>query len=193
MHNLGRNSSDITESDEVLGERLAAKDVSALYAIQDRYLERLTVFILKELRYKFKFGTMEDAEEIASETLFKVWETYDSERGSSLKTWLYWLAKQNIYRFLRNELAKDKGSQEQRESQSLMSEYDPILQEAVRELFENLTPEHQLVLWWKVVEKRTFHEIAEIISQTESTVKSRYYRILKELKTTLEVRDFLIV
>ena len=175
---------------ESLGKRFAAKDNEAMWIFFQCYLDRLIFYIYKILLSN-NFGTMLDAEELASDTLLHVWGSYDPDRGK-FTSWLYKIARQQAYNFWKKEKEKYAGEIDE----NVESRADPLdlsyeRKELLSEVLKEIPSERKHLLSLKLIEDKTFKEIAEITNETESTVKSQYCRALEAIKTEIKLRELL--
>ena len=96
-------------------------------------------------------------------------------------TWLYRIMLNEIFTFCKNQKAK-AASYIQIE-QATEDNYEDIdLQRAL----ETLSDEERMIVELKYFEDMKLEEIAEIMNENLSTVKSRLYRSLRKLKLKLE-------
>lgn len=97
-------------------------------------------------------------------------------------TWVYRIMLNEIFRFLKREATVSY--EELNVEVGREDEYRNIdLQRAL----DSMTPEDKAVIELKYFEQLKFNEIAEVLGENVSTVKSRLYRGLKKLR--LELSD----
>lgn len=125
-----------------------------------------------------------DAEDIVQEGAYKAMKNSASLKNTAYaSTWIYRIMMNEIYRFtakIRKVLPLD----------------ETILEEEVREdIYENVDLKRALeampeadrtVIQLKYFEEMKLGEIAEVLGENQSTVKSRLYRALKKLRIELE-------
>lgn len=110
------------------------------------------------------------------------------EQKASFRTWLYKIATNKIIDFIRNrktgplqcdiyeiEAAEDVNFEEFIENEEFSSRLVNYISE--------FNAENQRIFRLKFFEEYTFSQISEIMNLPESTVKTRYYRLLKKIKT----------
>lgn len=97
-------------------------------------------------------------------------------------TWLYRIMLNEIFRFLKKEAPVSLD-----EIEAEMGREDVYEDIDLRRALDRMTPEDKAVVELKYFEDMKFEEIAEVLGENVSTVKSRLYRSLKKLK--LELSD----
>lgn len=142
-------------------------------------------------------GNRHEAEDVTQEIFLAAYRSIRRFRGDAcFSTWLYRIAVNKTLTCLRQrprfedagllvnsedapELPDGRG--ETQESGVLARER----QEAVRRSLAALNPDQKVVVELKFFHDATFSEIASIIGEAESTVKSRFYKSLCLLKARL--------
>lgn len=97
-------------------------------------------------------------------------------------TWLYRIMLNEIFRFLKKEAPVSLD-----EIEAEMGREDVYEDIDLRRALDRMAPEDKAVVELKYFEDMKFEEIAEVLGENVSTVKSRLYRSLKKLK--LELSD----
>lgn len=97
-------------------------------------------------------------------------------------TWLYRIMLNEIFRFLKKEAPVSLD-----EIEVEMGREDVYEDIDLRRALNRMAPEDKAVVELKYFEDMKFEEIAEVLGENVSTVKSRLYRSLKKLK--LELSD----
>jgi len=142
-------------------------------------------------------GDREDARDLAQEAFVKAWrglKFYKHEAAFS--TWLYRLTSNVCIDFLRQKKRKSALSLTSQEEEEQIDIPDPspqpeelVLQqqrkEAVADAMSQLEDEFRLVLTLRVVQERSYEEIAEIMDLKVGTVKSRLARAREKLRKIL--------
>ena len=142
-------------------------------------------------------GDREDAQDLAQEAFVKAWrglKFYKHEAAFS--TWLYRLTSNVCIDFLRQKKRKSALSLTSQEEEEQIDIPDPspqpeelVLQqqrkEAVADAMSQLEDEFRLVLTLRVVQERSYEEIAEIMDLKVGTVKSRLARAREKLRRIL--------
>ncbi|PYS88364.1 MAG: RNA polymerase subunit sigma [Acidobacteria bacterium] len=182
-----------TTSDEQIVERALAGDADAFGEIVRRWERRIFALTYGIL------GREEDARDATQETFIAAFRNLSGFRGDAkVSSWLHRIAvNQCITRQRRAKVrgetslegaAEDNGAQfaaPLHESPARIVEGCERT-EAVRRAVSALPPELREVLVLKEFEELTFQEIADTLHVPLSTVKSRLYTALKQLRLRLE-------
>ncbi|MBD2861272.1 MULTISPECIES: RNA polymerase sigma factor [Paenibacillus] len=157
-----------------------------------RYERKILSFIFHLL----KSAKMEAiAEDLCSETFYKAYRSLHSFREveASFKTWLYTIARNTVL----SEMRKNKGISVSLEGNSAMTftstEHTPeqtVLRNEkvsmVREAINNLPEKQRSALILREYDQMDYQEIANILGQTVSSVKSLLFRARASVKIQLE-------
>jgi RNA polymerase sigma-70 factor (ECF subfamily) len=180
-------------SDEQIVERALAGDVDAFGEIVRRWERRIFALAYGIL------GREEDARDAAQETFIAAFRNLSGFRGDAkVSSWLHRIAvNQCITRQRRartraensleaeTEMGGDKFATPAHASPARQAE-GRERSEAVRRAVTALPPELREVIVMKEFEDLTFQEIADTLDVPLSTVKSRLYTALKQLRLRLE-------
>ena len=181
-------------SDQELIKGYLNGNEQALAVLLDRYIKPLHTFV-----YHLVGGNSE-ADDVVQETCVKLWRSlkkYDSQKN--FKTWIFQIAKNTAIDYLRKKRPLRYEDLTMEDGETLFGETiaDPrpsILEvlerrnaiQFLQSVIEKLPVAQQLVLDLYYREQLNFREIAEILSESLHTVKSRHYRALQSLKELLE-------
>jgi RNA polymerase sigma-70 factor (ECF subfamily) len=180
-------------SDEQIVERALAGDAEAFGEIVLRWERRIFA-----LSYGI-LGREEDARDATQETFIAAFRNLSGFRGDAkVSSWLHRIAVNQC--ITRQRRAKVRGetsleAQEETGGAQLISTSDARpdeetegreRNEAVRRAVNSLPPELRSVVVMKEFEDLTFQEIADTLGVPLSTVKSRLYTALKQLRMRLE-------
>ncbi len=146
----------------------------------------------------WKVGNYDDAKDLTSEVLFKVYSNLPKFRGkSSLYTWAYRIALNHTNRFLlKRKVARFVSFDElKRHPVEPSNEYQEIerneLREKVRRAILELPSKYRDIVVLRYLENRSYEEIAEILDVPSGTVKSRLNRarerLARKLKGVVEI------
>lgn len=180
-------------SDEQLVERAVSNDADAFAEIIRRWDRKI---------FALCFGMMgreEDARDAAQETFVSAYKNLGNFRGEAkVSSWLHRIAVNQCLTIKRRkkarpeELFDDRGSAEDnrfiespRRSPSLTTEQTERLR-IVRQAVSSLPTDLRQVIVMKEFEEMTFQEISDTLELPLSTVKSRLYTGLKQLRMKLE-------
>jgi RNA polymerase sigma-70 factor (ECF subfamily) len=180
-------------SDEQIVERALAGDAEAFGEIVLRWERRIFA-----LSYGI-LGREEDARDATQETFIAAFRNLSGFRGDAkVSSWLHRIAvNQCITRQRRAKVRGETSLEAQGETGGAQlastSEARPDEEtegrernEAVRRAVNSLPPELRSVVVMKEFEDLTFQEIADTLGVPLSTVKSRLYTALKQLRMRLE-------
>ncbi len=183
----------VTTSDEQIVEQALAGDADAFGEIVRRWERRI---------FALAFGMLnspEDAREATQETFLAAFRNLRNFRGEAkVSSWLHRIAiNQCITRQRRSRVRPETALDDETESGgaqlSTPAHASPARQaesrertEAVRRAVQTLQPELREVVVMKEFEDMTFQEISETLELPLSTVKSRLYSALKQLRMKLE-------
>ena len=181
-------------TDEQLVERALAGDGDAFGEVVRRWERKIYA-----LAYGIT-GSVEEARDAAQETFIAAYRNLQGFRGEAkVSSWLHRIAvNQCISRQRRARVRAETGLEEEAEAPNgqLLSDgaaWSPARAaeakertEAVRRAVAALPPELREVVVLKEFEDLTFQEIADALQIPLSTVKSRLYTALKQLRLRLE-------
>jgi len=179
-------------TDQELIERHREGDASAFPLLMKSYLKPI---------YRFAFQYARDrasAEDIAQETFIKVWKHLDRfDREKKFKTWIFAIAKNTAYDFLKKKKAFPFSSFEDDDGNNPIETIDDesLLPDALYEkkeialmlaqALEKIPPPNRAILTLRYLEDLSLEEISEILNEPYNTIKSRHGRALKSLKKAL--------
>jgi RNA polymerase sigma-70 factor (ECF subfamily) len=141
------------------------------------------------------------AMELTAETLAQAYLSRRRFRGSSPKearAWLYGIARHQLSRFFERGFAERKAIQRlgiqaptlQPDEQQRVEELAAIepLREVVRGALAELSPDHKDAIRLRVVEERSYPEVAGTLGISEPTARARVSRGLRALARALEAQ-----
>jgi len=148
-------------------------------ALVSRYYDEIYVFSYRQL------GNKDDAMDMTQDIFMSVLETlhgYD-RRKSSFRTWLYRVATNKII----DRRRKTRPSAIPLDELELTNDFGERLEQSVflSEILDKVAEydaETQKIFRLHLYAGYGFPEIAAMLNKPESSVKSRYYRLLKTLK-----------
>lgn len=155
--------------------------------------DELVRFYYREI-YAFTYkqtGNMDLAMDLTQEIFIAVLKSivyYDAGKAG-FRTWLYRIASNKIVDYFRSAQYKRQSSMVDLESIVLPSDesveesyMDAELKRQAVDAMAELPFDSQQILRLKVYAEYTFGEIAKVLSIPESTVKTKYYSALKQLR-----------
>jgi RNA polymerase sigma-70 factor (ECF subfamily) len=186
----------VERSDEEVVASYLAGDQAAFSVLVDRYMNHLYNFVLQFVSDRAA------AEDIVQDTFVKAWTHLGRfDRKKSFKTWLFAIAKNTAYDFLKKKKTLPFSLFENEEGENVLentpgNDTDPgdiLDREATSQELEVklglLSRPYQILLRLRYQEDFSLHEIAHILKEPYNTVKSRHQRALRQLQTVfLETR-----
>jgi len=174
------------QEDKELIEKYLKGDEKALEFLISKYLKPL---------YSFIFGyvqNQQDAEDLTQEIFLKMWRNLKKfKKGKSFKSWLFKIAKNTCFDFLR----KKKGNLALNlENLDILADFAPSLIEEVekenliekiKKEIEKLPSKMQKVLDLYYNFGLNFREISEVLGEPVNTIKSRHRRAIYRLKKSI--------
>lgn len=128
-----------------------------------------------------------DAGDIVQNGAYKALRSCESLRNREYAaTWVYRIMLNEIFGFLRQP--KFESYELIQEERGDVGEYaeDSYSDMDLEQALDSLPPTEKAIVTMKYFEDRTLEEIAEILQENVSTVKSKLYRSLKKLRVKLE-------
>jgi RNA polymerase sigma factor (sigma-70 family) len=179
------------KSDEQLVVDYIKGDEKALELLIQRYLTRVYQFANKYLQNK------DEAEDLAQEVFVKVWKNVHKFKADfKFKTWIYTITKNACLDYLKkknrpivfselDDLENNWGF-----ADSLADKTPSVLEnlqqgEGIKALnfaIEELSPIYRSTVNLRYNEDLKFREIAELLSESVDTIKTRHRRAIKSLK-----------
>jgi RNA polymerase sigma-70 factor (ECF subfamily) len=178
-------------SDEELVEACQAGEASAFDVLVARWEDRI-----RGAAFRF-LGSEEEARDVAQEAFLKAYRALGGfKREARFSSWLYQIATNLCRDRLRRRKTRSSVSLEAlEETGAVMVETRPgaherllerDLAQRVRQAIHALPEEQREVVILKEYEELTFLEIAQALDVPVSTVKTRLYRGLGQLRVRLE-------
>lgn len=153
------------------------------------YYKEIYVYIFKQLSDK------ELSLDITQEVfinMIKSIDTYDKKK-CSFRTWLYKIASNKIIDYYRSkcykQLIKSQSIDEFDMKSDFSIEDDFIKGERIREILNivnGFEANLQQIFRLKIFSDMTFKEIGNLVELSESTVKTRYYSLIKKIKSIVK-------
>ncbi|MEM7673473.1 MAG: sigma-70 family RNA polymerase sigma factor [Verrucomicrobiota bacterium] len=185
-----------TDADSALVSRVQEGDVSAFDILVARHRERLFSII-----YNLT-SNREDASDLTQDAFIKAFRSIQRFKGkSSFYTWLYRIAINTTYTYLkRNRLRRffslenaqdEMSNSEIVETLTAKSKTDKPtmiaeLQEKLNDAMQTLSLNHRAVVTLFEIEGMSHSEIAEVMNCSVGTVRSRLHYAKQELQSVLK-------
>lgn len=178
-------------TDEQLMQDICAGSLPAYELLVQRWRRRMWIYFMRCA------GQTQEAEDLCQELFFSIYRKRSRfQTDRSFKAWIYSIATHlfidKVARKRRKELSLF-GTDEKEETPVIA--YDPVsrtlaagneIGERIERAMRSIPEDLRTVLIMKHYEDLTFKEIAEALHQPESTIKSKIYRALSELRAILE-------
>ncbi len=175
-----------SDSDEALVTRIAKKDRSALDALYLRHSTPLLGFLMQIIDERGQ------AEEVLQDTFLAAWQGAPRfQRRSSVKTWLYGIARRQAHNALRrhNLDVTDDAPLDQLASNDPEPEATALSnadREAVTAAIGRLGRTQREILTLAFAQDLSYPEMAEVLDVPVGTVKSRLSNAKRQLRQILE-------
>lgn len=177
------------ETDEQLVADYLAGDEAVFALLLDRYMRSLYGFVFQMTRNESA------AEDVVQETFIKVWKHLGRfDQKKSFKTWIFAIAKNTAYDFLKKKKTIPFSALQNEEGDSVLENIsdgsphpeDILDREATaRDLEEKLatmTPAYRELLRLHYQLGFSLHEVSEVLGEPYNTIKSRHKRALQSLR-----------
>jgi RNA polymerase sigma-70 factor, ECF subfamily len=169
--------------------RWKSGDERAATALVERHADAVARFVAS-------VGARRDVEDLVQETFVRAFGSLDSFRGeSSLRTWLFTIARRLLVDRRRSERRRGGGLTMQVEVQDVdaVTEYtalDAVVADEtewrMREAMARLTPTQREVFTLRVAEGMSYREIAEAAETTEGAARVHYHNAMRAIKEFLD-------
>ncbi len=127
-----------------------------------------------------------DAMDIVQEGAYKAMLKWESlEREDFAETWIYRIMLNEIFSMLRRRTRNEESMVDPDCLEEIPAE-TPVDSLSLREALDRLPPKEKALVELRYFEDLKLEEIAEVLDENLSTVKSRLYRTLQKLRITLE-------
>jgi len=171
--------------EQKLIRKIQKGDRSAADTLVRNYYDEIFHFIRRQSSDK------ETALDLTQEifiSLLKTISRYDPKKGAGFRTWLYKIATDKTIDYYRSRAARinetlsldDVEPADERDFTKQIE--DESFAKKVSEYINNFPPDTQKIFRLHIFGAYTFLEIAESMQMAESSVKSKYYRLLNKVR-----------
>jgi RNA polymerase sigma-70 factor (ECF subfamily) len=166
---------------------------------EDAFAEIVKIYLKVIYNFVFRMvGDRDTAEDLTQEAFVRAWKNlsrFDQNKG--FKTWLFTIAKNTAYDYLKKKKEIPFSSFADEEGESWLENVadenilpDEILErndlaEELERILEKIPLHYRATLILHYKEDFSLHEIAEILGEPYNTIKSRHQRGLRKLKELL--------
>ena len=147
-------------------------------------------------RFAASVGARVDVEDLVQDTFVRAFASLDSFRGdSSLRTWLFTIARRLLLDRRRAERSRGGGSKMQVEvhDADAVTEFDALdgvvadeTERRMREAVARLTVTQREVFTLRVAEGMSYREIADAVDTTEGAARVHYHNAMRAIKEFLD-------
>lgn len=175
--------------DEKLVARFIKGDKNAFSLLIERYLKQIYNFIYRLV------GDPHTAEDLSQEVFLKVWKNISRfDQNRSFKTWLFTIAKNTAYDFLKKKKSLPFSYFEREETRNKIYEMpDNALSPAkvsensdlarnIEGKLKKIPPYYRTILLLHYKNDFSLIEIANILQKPYNTIKSQHQRALRRFK-----------
>ncbi|MGC2081762.1 MAG: sigma-70 family RNA polymerase sigma factor [Bradyrhizobium sp.] len=172
-------------TDEMLLQRIAGGDRTAMHTLYARHNVRVYRFILRIVR------DTTIAEDLVSQVFLDVWRTAKQFEGrSQVSTWLLSIARFKALTALRQRRFEDLDQDEVREIADDSDTPETLLERSttraiLRACVAKLSPAHREIINLVYYHEKSVEEVGQIIGIPQSTVKTRMFYARKQLADLL--------
>jgi RNA polymerase sigma-70 factor, ECF subfamily len=173
-------------TDEMLLERIAEGDRTAMHTLYARHNVRVYRFVLRMLR------DVTATEDLVSQVFLDVWRTASQFEGrSQVSTWLLSIARFKALTALRQRKYEDIDQDEVMEVADSADTPEASLDrtrtsEILRACVAKLSPAHREIVNLVYYHEKSVDEVASIVGIPASTVKTRMFYARKQLADLLK-------
>ena len=157
-------------------------DLSASDPVMRRHYKEILGFVRR------RAGTSVDAEDITQEVFASAAEQLSRSAGSAPPTlgWLYTVARRRLVDEARQRRRPETVSLELVREPEAEADYGDSVARAFDSALSRLTEGQRVVVLLRLLEGRSFAEIAKRVAATEEACRMRFMRGLEQLRTELE-------
>jgi len=177
-----------TDDKEIIRQYLKGDEQSLEFLIK-KYLKPIYSFVYKNV------GDVAAAEDVTQEVFVKIWKNlkkFDQKR--EFKPWLFQIAKNTSIDYLRKRKTIPFSRFENEKGQNVltetMAEDSPDILDILSDknrmaaIMETLSPDEQKIINLRHRDGLSFKEISDVFGESINTIKSRYRRIILNLRAT---------
>lgn len=172
--------------DIALIKKIRSGDSNAMGRLIDRYLPQMIAF--------FRYLRVPESmlEDMVQETFEKIILKLDSfEEDKKFSSWLMTVGRNLYFDECRRENRKRDCQHEIVAERSTSPEEEIIVKHSASELLQALTPEEKFLVEMRVFQAMPFAEISEITGEIETTLRSRFFRIMGRLRIEVQKNNSL--
>jgi len=181
-------------SDKEIIRQYLKGDEQSLEILIKKYLKPIYSFVYKNI------GDTVAAEDVTQEIFIKIWKNLKKfDQKKEFTPWLFQIAKNTSIDYLRKRKTIPFSKFENEKGQNVLTENlsdkSPNLLEILNDettltmVMQTLSPKDQKIIKLRHSDGLSFKEIANITQESINTIKSRYRRIIINLKNNPKIRE----
>lgn len=182
---------EITKSeDNKLIQQYLKGDEKSLEILIEKYLKLIYGFVYKNV------GNSENAQDITQEIFVKVWKNIRKfDQKKSFKPWIFQIAKNTAIDFMRKKKSIPFSKFENEKGQNVLLEnmastkfnlLDSLNTKKILVVaMQGLNDKEQKIINLRHEQGMSFKEISEVFKESINTVKSRYRRVIKNMRENI--------
>ena len=181
---------DIEQESQLISA--AKADLQEFEKLYELYFQRVYGYFISRM------GNIANAEDLTSQTFLKALESFDRYEftGKPFGVWLFRIAHNLRVDFYRKNKAPtvelDKAQEVASNDNVEDKVHSRLLYEKIERLLCKFSSEEKEIILLKLSSGLKFSEIAQVIGKKESTIKTKYFRTLKNLKGNVNILILLI-
>ena len=166
----------------------AQRDPERFAPLYDKYYEQI---------FRYIYQRMDDKDlafDVASQVFLKALKNIEryEYRGVPFSSWLYRIAKSEVYQSFREKKAKRTVSVETIQLEGFIEDWEEDTTDENRKILlhiiGSLKEQEVQLIEMRYFEKRSYREIGEILELTENNAKVKTHRVLNKMKNTYKKR-----
>jgi len=170
-------ASDKQTEDLYLIARIRTGDTSSLERLVDKYIPQLTGFF----RYlRVPDAMVEDMVQETFERVLRKLETYDQEKKFS--AWLLTIGRNLYFDECRRQNRHKERQSDVSTPYHATPEEEVVVRHSASELLQTLNDQERFLVDLRIFQGLAFAEIAELTGENETTLRSRFFRLMGRLR-----------
>ncbi|MDI6734251.1 MAG: sigma-70 family RNA polymerase sigma factor [Patescibacteria group bacterium] len=170
---------------KIINSAISGK-ASAFGLLYDKYHAQIYRFIYLKVSHR------EEAEDLTHQVFLNAWQNIKKYefKGFPFSSWLYQIARNQVidhYRTKKSNIDIEDIKEIKNDDDTLDNQVNRNYEiEKVKNVIQNLNPEHQDIIIMKFVEELTSQEISKILNKPQSTIRVIQHRAVKNLRNMLK-------
>ena len=179
----------VPADEQILLQKIIAKDTLAFEAFYKHYYPKLFRFILRTTRRP------ENVEELIQETMILIWEQPERyNHDSKISTWVFGIAYMKALKSMSKSARLDEYLDIDELSETLKDPVGNLAQNMenqnwLNSALENLSVDQRALIELTFYHGLSYQEIAKILDCPENTIKTRMFHARKKLQAFAETQE----